>query len=116
MVVQNARPAPPELIGLPKPWDGTPIRKEIFRGFDTHNLQEARKLRDLTLGEIRKLQYSLGEDARWSLTSALEFHETAKAANRKATHTHNIDAHYHILTDELRAAEQQGFHGRPDAL
>ncbi|MFT6532407.1 MAG: hypothetical protein ACJASC_001958, partial [Limimaricola cinnabarinus] len=44
---------PPELVGKPNPWTG----KEIKKGLKTRRLPEARKLRDVALGDVRKLAF-----------------------------------------------------------
>lgn len=46
---------PPDLVGLPKPWNGKPFRKEIRKGLGTNHLRTARRLRDIAPGDIRRL-------------------------------------------------------------
>ncbi|WP_108257975.1 hypothetical protein [Mangrovicoccus ximenensis] len=57
---------PPHLIGMPKPWDGKLLGKEIKRGLTTRSLPEARKRRDALLGDMRRLSL---EAARGSLVA-----------------------------------------------
>jgi hypothetical protein len=102
-------PTPRSLIGATNPWDSNRIiGKEIIEGLGTRHLPTARKLRDVMLGDVRKLEYSLSEAARWSLDAALDFHAAAEAANSRATHPEDQDAHYLILDDMLREAEAKG--------
>ena len=64
-VFRRVTPAP--LIGIPDPWDCKPLGREVRRGLGTRHLPEARKRRDIALGDIRKLQHDHGDAARWSL-------------------------------------------------
>jgi len=57
---------PPDLVGRPNPWDGKPLGKEIKRGLGTRRLPEARKARDVFLGDIRKVQLQLTDEWRYS--------------------------------------------------
>lgn len=47
---------PPELVGIPNPWDGKPLQKEIKRGLGTRHLVKARVERDIKLGDICRLK------------------------------------------------------------
>ena len=47
---------PPELVGTPNPKTGKPFGNEIKFGTGTCRLPEARRRRDVYLGEIRKLK------------------------------------------------------------
>lgn len=58
---------PPDLVGVPNPWDGKPLPKEIKKGLGTRHLPEARKRRDIALGDIRRLQESLSDRTAFSL-------------------------------------------------
>lgn len=101
---------PPELVGVPNPWDGKPLPKEIKKGLGTRHLPEARKRRDIALGQIRNLQYSLSDDEVFSLTSAVEWRE-AILAEREAAEERgdNFDAGTEfVLSDKLEEAEARG--------
>lgn len=63
---------PLDLVGGANPWDGNPLGKEIKRGLGTRHLPEARKRRDIALGDIRKLQDGLSDGEAFSLESAVE--------------------------------------------
>ncbi|WP_176445183.1 hypothetical protein [Maliponia aquimaris] len=41
---------PRELVGLPNPWTGKPVGREIKRGLGTRHAVEARKQRDIAPG------------------------------------------------------------------
>lgn len=99
---------PPELVGLPNPWDGKPFRKAITRGLGTRRLTEARKLRDIVLGDICRLQDGLREDEAFTLASALEWREMVKEARQEAVEDgdpFNVGVEL-ILNDKLEEAER----------
>jgi len=64
---------PLELVGCPNPWNGKPLGKEIKKGLGTRRLVEARKLRDIALGQIRQLVLGLSDEGGFSLESAREW-------------------------------------------
>ncbi|SOC20488.1 site-specific recombinase XerD [Rhodobacter sp. JA431] len=100
---------PPELIGLPNPWDGKPFRKAITRGLGTRRLTDARKLRDIALGDIRRLQDGLRDNDAFTLTSALEWREMVKAARQEAIEEgdpFNVGVEF-ILHDKLEDAAKR---------
>ena len=48
---------PPDLVGVPNPWGGTPLPKEIKKGLvGTRHLRRVHRRRDIALGDIRRLQ------------------------------------------------------------
>lgn len=98
---------PVELIGVPNPWDGSPLKKEIRRGLGTRHLLEARKRRDIALGDIRRLQDRLSDGAEFSLTSAVEWREAIATARESAEDPYNVGTEL-ILTDKLEDAEARG--------
>jgi hypothetical protein len=49
--------------------------KEIKKGLGTRHLPAARKLRDIALGDIRRLQDGLSDGEAFSLASAVEWRE-----------------------------------------
>lgn len=98
---------PPDLVGVPNPWDGRPLPKEIKKGLGTRHLPEARKRRDIALGDIRRLQKSLSDGAAFSLKSAVEWREAIAAARESAEDPYNVGIEL-ILTDKLEDAEARG--------
>ncbi|WP_170833491.1 tyrosine-type recombinase/integrase [Litoreibacter albidus] len=101
---------PPNLVGVPNPWDGKPLAKEIKRGLGTRRLPEARKLRDIALGDIRKLQNSLGEREAFSLASAVDWRDQVEAANIKAQEDgdpFNVGVEF-VLGDKVEQASARG--------
>lgn len=98
---------PSDLVGIPNPWDGKPLPKEIKKGLGTRHLPEARKRRDIALGDIRRLQDSLSDGAAFSLTSAVEWREAIAAARESAEDPYNVGVEL-VLTDKLEDAEARG--------
>ena len=70
---------PPGLVGVPKLWDGKPLRKEVRKGLGTRHLPTARKIRD-----IRRLEDSPSDGAAFSLASAVDWREAITAARQSA--------------------------------
>jgi hypothetical protein len=66
---------PPEVIGKPNPFTGKPCGKEVKKGLGTRHPVEARKRRDIALGEIRKAATEVSDEGRFSLSSAEEWRE-----------------------------------------
>ncbi|SIO36129.1 hypothetical protein SAMN05444722_1667 [Rhodovulum sp. ES.010] len=100
-------PTPPELVGVPNPWDGRPIRKTITKGLGTRHLPSARKLRDIALGDIRRLQDGLRDGEAFSLASAVEWREAILAARQNAEDPRRVGIEM-VLTDKLEQAEARG--------
>lgn len=73
---------PPILHGKPNPWDGKPFLREIKRGLGTRHLVEARKRRDIILGDIRRAVESIknGRDS-WSKESAYAWRDARDEAD-----------------------------------
>lgn len=70
---------PPALVGTANPKTGKPFGSEIKLGTGTRHLPEARRRRDVYLGEIRKLEAAAREDDRWSLEAAEGWREAIAA-------------------------------------
>lgn len=100
-------PTPPDLVGVPNPWEGKPFKKEIARGLGTRHLPTARKRRDVLLGDVRRLQANLSDGAAFSLTSAVEWREAIATARESAGDPHNVGIEL-VLTDKLEEAEARG--------
>lgn len=98
---------PPEMIGIPNPWDGKPLGKEIKKGLGTRHLPEARRLRDIALGDIRRLEDSLSDGAAFSLASAVEWREAIADAREKADNPQHIGVEM-VMTDKLEQAHARG--------
>lgn len=101
---------PPDLVGVPNPWDGKPLGKEIKKGLGTRHLPTARKFRDIALGDIRRLQDGLSDGEAFSLASAVEWREAILAARKKAQEEgdpFNVGVEF-VLTDKLEQAEARG--------
>ncbi|MEO0773394.1 MAG: tyrosine-type recombinase/integrase, partial [Pseudomonadota bacterium] len=101
---------PQELIGVPNPWDGKPLKKEIRKGLGTRHLIEARKRRDIALGDIRKLQESMSDGEAFSLVSAVQWRETILADQAEAEAQgdgFNVGSEF-VLSDKLEQAEARG--------
>lgn len=98
---------PSDLVGVPSPWDGKPLPKEIKKGLGTRHLPEARKLRDIALGDIRRLQDDLSDGEAFSLASAVEWREAVTADRRAAEDPRHVGVEL-VLTDNFEAAEARG--------
>ncbi|AUH63739.1 tyrosine-type recombinase/integrase [Paracoccus zhejiangensis] len=99
---------PLALLGLPNPRDGKRLGKEIKRGLATRHLPDARKRRDILLGDLRQLEAQQGDKGAFSLPSAFEWRE-AIAADAAANPD---DAHGRLemlLHGKLQAAAARGF-------
>ena len=101
-------PTPPDLIDLSNPWDGRPLRKAIGKGPSTRHLPEARKRRDIALGDIRRLQRQLGNDDAWSLQSALAWRAMTEDAQRKQDGEDIVEGHDPVSNDRVEQAAAQG--------
>ncbi|MCT8328934.1 tyrosine-type recombinase/integrase [Albidovulum sediminis] len=99
---------PPDLIGLPNPWDGKPLGKEIKKGLATRHLPEARKRRDIALGDIRRLQRQLSNDDAWSLQSAMAWREMTEEAQRRQDGEDIVEGYDLVLNDRVEQAASQG--------
>lgn len=98
---------PPELVGVPNPWDGRLLGKEIEKGLGTRHLPTARKLRDIVLGDIRRLEECLGDNAAFDLASALEWREDIAAARENAEDPRHFGIEF-VLLDKLEQAKARG--------
>ncbi|MBY4893322.1 phage integrase SAM-like domain-containing protein [Rhodobacteraceae bacterium N5(2021)] len=102
---------PLALVGVPNPWDGKPLAKEIKRGLGTRHLPEARTRRDVVLADIRRLQVSLSDGEAFSLASAVQWRETILTDQAEAQAQgdgHNVGSEF-VLADKLEQAEAAGF-------
>ena len=99
---------PPALMGLRNPWDGKRLGKEIKRGLAFRHLPDARKRRDILLGDLRRLEAQQGDKGAFSLPSAFEWREAIAAdAAANADDTHGgLDV---VLHDRLEPAAAGGF-------
>ncbi len=98
---------PPELVGVPNPWDGKPLGNEIKKGLGTRHLPTARKMRDIALGDIRRLEDSLSDGEAFSLASAVEWREAIAAAHQGAADPRHVGIEL-VLQDKLKQAEARG--------
>ncbi|MCT8159519.1 tyrosine-type recombinase/integrase [Pseudoruegeria sp. SHC-113] len=101
---------PHDLVGVPNPWDGKPLGKEIKRGLGTRQLTEARKRRDIALGDIRRLQDGLSDGETFSLASAVQWRETILADQAEAEARDdgsNVGSEF-VLHHMLEQAEARG--------
>ena len=101
---------PLDLVGVPNPWDGKPLGKEIKKGLGTRHLPEARKRRDVALGDIRRLQEGLSDGEAFSLSSAVRWRETILAGQAEAAAQgdgFNVGSEF-VLSDKLEQAEARG--------
>ncbi|PIL19453.1 hypothetical protein P775_15040 [Puniceibacterium antarcticum] len=89
---------PLELIGSVNPWTGKPFGKEIKKGLQTRYLQEARRSRDIALGEIRKLVIAQSDSGKFSLDAAEEWRE---AIRLDTSEERGVSM---VLSDRLEAA------------
>ncbi|WP_132603006.1 hypothetical protein [Rhodovulum adriaticum] len=96
----------PDLVGLPNPWDGKAFLKTIARGPGTRHFLSARKLRDILLGDIRRLQ----DGEAFSLAPVVEWREAILAARKKAQEEgdpFNVGVEF-VLSDQLEQPEARG--------
>lgn len=98
---------PPDLVGVPNPWDSKPLAKEIKKGLGTRHPVEARKLRDIALGDIRRLQDALSDDAAFSLASAVEWREAIASARETTGGPRSVRMEL-VLHDKLEQALGRG--------
>jgi len=93
---------PPDLVGFPNPWGGSPFSKEISRGLGTHHPVEACKRRDLALGDIRSRQYKMSDAETFSLSSAMQWRNHSAAINRANDDPKEAEAVELIPSDKLQ--------------
>jgi integrase len=98
---------PPDLVGVPNPWDGEPLRKTIMKGLGTRHLPTARKRRDIALGDIRRLQQQARNDEAWSLQSALAWRKMTEDARRSEDGEEVADGYDLILNERVEQAAAQ---------
>jgi len=101
---------PLDLVGVPNPWDGRPFGREIKKGLGTRQLPEARKRRDIALGDIRRLQDGLSDGEAFSLPSAVQWRKTILAEQAEAEAQgdgFNVGSEF-VLSDKLERAEARG--------
>lgn len=72
------------LVGQTNPQTGKPFGKEIRLGLQTRDLREARRKRDIILGELRKLQAQQEDASVTSLTEAVRFARDYTAARQSS--------------------------------
>ena len=99
---------PLELVGKPNPWTGKPFGKEIKKGLGTRRLVEARKLRDVALGEVRQVALELSDVGRFSLKSAKDWNEAIREDDAKNTDPAAQGGVSMILNESLHKAERRG--------
>lgn len=99
---------PPDLVGTPNPWDGKPLGKEVKKGLGTRHPTEARKLRDIALGDMRRLAAGQTDDAAFSLPSAMEWREDIASARKNNSDPRAAEGMELVLSDKLEAAESRG--------
>lgn len=97
---------PSSLIGKPNPWDGRPFGKEIVKGLGTRRIGEAKKLRDVLLSDVRRLELHGHEKLRFSTEEALLMR--GELDRVRATDPETAEAHELIITDQLDAAKRKG--------
>ncbi|WPZ20468.1 tyrosine-type recombinase/integrase [Sulfitobacter faviae] len=90
---------PTELIGTPNPWTGKPFGKEIRRGLGTRRLSEARHLRDIYLGEVRKLALGDAGKETFELKDAQEWRDML---------ANDDGSREMVLNDKVHAAAERG--------
>lgn len=99
---------PLELVGKPNPWTGKMLGKEIKKGLGTRRLVEARKLRDVALGEVRQVARELSDVGRFSLKSAKEWDEAIREDDAQHTDPDTQGAVSMVLNERLHEAERRG--------
>lgn len=99
---------PPELIGVLCPWTDKPFRNEIKRGLATRQRTEARKMRDLVLGQIRKLQLGVSDEGKFSADTAREIRAAITKLRQTRGNEDQIETMEGGLSDILYAAERKG--------
>lgn len=101
---------PSDLVGVPNPWDGRPFGREIKKGVGTRRPPEARKLRDIALGDIRRLENGLSDGAAFSASSAVAWREAIKEARQQAEQDgdpFDVGVAF-VLQDKVAQAEARG--------
>lgn len=99
---------PLELIGKPNPWTGKPFGKEIKKGLGTRRLVEARKLRDVALGEVRQVALELSDVGRFSLKSAKEWDKAIREDEARNTDPATQGGVSMILNESLKGSLNGG--------
>ncbi|MFC6642916.1 MULTISPECIES: tyrosine-type recombinase/integrase [Sulfitobacter] len=93
---------PNNLIGKTNPWTGKPFGKEIRKGLKTRSLPDARRRRNIALGEITKLSFEESDDANFTFAQAEEWRaEIAEDSSEQG----DVGSY---LQDKLEAASAQG--------
>ena len=99
---------PLELVGKPNPWNGKSFGKEIKKGLGTRRLVDARKLRDIALGQIRQLVHELSDEGLFSLASAREWVEQIKEDDAQQSDRDTQGGVSMVLSERLHEAERRG--------
>jgi len=92
---------PTELVGKPNPWTGKPFGKEIRKGLSTRRLPDARRQRDVILGEIRKLTFAQTDEANFGV-------EEAQAIRQQLASTDDPDGLMWALDERVQRGAQRG--------
>ena len=101
------RMATPELlIGQPNPKSGKPFGKTIHEGLGTRDLREARRLRDIRIGELRLLERKIATGEDGLLFDREQWLETRQRLEKAGDHE-QVEAIEHAYQDitENRAAK-----------
>src|ERR1700755_2075290 len=97
-------PTPPALVGQPNPRTGSPYGPEIRESLGrVRHLPEARRRRDLRLGEVRAEEQRLTGTSGGSLGEAL----TLAAELRKVEHDDDREAFEGALIDRAEALDKK---------
>jgi len=99
---------PQNLVGQLNPMTGREFGKTIHMGLKTRDVREARKKRDVILGDIRKLEFSLTAAADFSVEDALEMRQEIENAHKKDPTGFAGDNFEFAVTDMLEKAERSG--------
>ncbi|NVO22637.1 tyrosine-type recombinase/integrase [Donghicola mangrovi] len=74
---------PTALIGQANPWDGRELGKEIIKGLGTRRIGEAKKLRDIYLADIRRMERYGADVASYDAEAAKAMRAELKSAAQR---------------------------------
>ncbi len=99
---------PAALIGITNPWTGKPFRKTIGKGLGTPYLSEARRLRDIYVGQLRQMEYDASDASKYDADMALAFRQELQEADAKDPTGKTAEGLELAMSNALEAAESRG--------
>ncbi|MGG7568557.1 site-specific integrase [Rhodovulum sp. DZ06] len=94
---------PEILVGKPNPWTGKPFGNEIKKGLGTRSKREAMRLRDVALGEIRRLEVEAAGGKPFSKERALSWAAFQREFEARSEGTPYEITPSEVIRDEIEA-------------